>query len=73
MKEKERFEILLEEIRGDIKMIAEGLVSLRNEFRYEMDEGFKSVRQEIADLHTAFVSYAKKTDQRLVILESKVK
>lgn len=72
MKEKERFEILLEEVRGDVKIIAEGLVSLKNELRFEMHEGFRLVKQEISDLRTAFVSFAKKTDQRLEVLEAKV-
>ncbi len=34
--EKERFEVLLEEVRDDVTTIAEGLVSLRNELKQEM-------------------------------------
>lgn len=73
MGEKERFEVLLEEVRGDVKLIAEGLVSLRNELRFEMREGFSSVRGEIADLRTAFKMFSKQTDQRFGILEGKIK
>ena len=73
MGEKERFEVLLEEVRGDVKMIAEGLVSLGSELRFEMHEGFGSVRGEIADLRTAFKLYAKQSEQRIALLEGRVK
>ena len=73
MEGKERFEVLLEEIRGDVKIIAEGLVSLRS----EMERGFQSLRQElkeeIADLRNTFKLYAKQTDRRLATLEARGK
>ena len=69
MKEKERFEILLEEVRGDIKIIAEGLVGLRQ----EMERRFEIVYQEISGLKAAFNLYAKQTDKRLALLESRIK
>ncbi|MBI4436151.1 MAG: hypothetical protein HY590_01890 [Candidatus Omnitrophica bacterium] len=73
MGEKERFEVLLEEVRDGVKIVAEGLISLRNEMKQEMEQGFQSVRQEIVDLRILFKIFAKQTDQRLALLESKVK
>ena len=42
-KEKERFEILLEEIKGHIKGVAEGHAVIRN----EMQRGFNEVKEQI--------------------------
>ena len=69
MKEKERFEVLLEGVQGDIKIIAEGLVGLRQ----EMERRFDIVFQEIFSLKAAFNLYAKQNDKRLSLLETKVK
>ena len=73
MGEKERFEVLLEEIHHEVQIIAEGLVSLRTELRTEMQEGFRSIRQDIADLRSDFKLFVKATNQRLSVLEAKVK
>lgn len=69
MGEKERFEVLLEEIRRDIKIVAEGLVGLRQ----EMERRFEIVYQEISELKAAFKLYAKQADKRLTILETRIK
>ena len=73
MGKKERFEVLLEEVRHDVKTIAEGLVSLRG----EMERGFQSIRLdlggEIAGLRSDLKLYMKQADKRLVFLEAKVK
>ena len=69
MGEKERFEVLLEEVQGDIKIIAEGLVGLRQ----EMERRFDSVSQEISALKALFNFYAKQNDKRLALLETKIK
>ena len=73
MGEKERFEVLLEEIRHEVQIIAEGLVSLRTELRTEMQEGFRSIRQDVADLRSDFKLFVKAANQRLSVLETKVK
>lgn len=71
MGEKERFEVLLEEIRSDVKTIAEGLAALRQ----EMERGFESLYQglhsEIADLRSDFKLFVRHMDQRVTALETK--
>ena len=67
MGEKERFEVLLEEIRGEVKIIAEGLVALRE----EMNPRFTFVESQIAELRSDFRLFVRHTDQRLVALETK--
>ena len=70
MGEKERFEVLLEEVRDDVRTVAEGLAVLRQ----EMERGFESLYQglhsEIAELRSDFKFFVKHTD-RLVALETK--
>ena len=73
MGEKERFEVLLEAIHHEVRIIAEGLVSLRTELRTEMQEGFRSIRQDVADLRSDFKLFIKATNQRFSVLEAKVK
>ncbi len=41
--EKERFEVLMEEVRGELKMLAEG----QHQLREEMVTGFQRVREEM--------------------------
>lgn len=67
MKEKERFEVLLEEIRDSVKKIAEGHDALRQ----EMKSGFDGLKQEVSELRSQFQLYAKHTSARLAALESK--
>ena len=67
MGEKERFEILLEEIRGEVKIIVEGLVALRE----EMNRRFTFVESQIAELRSDFKLFVRHTDQRLIALETK--
>ena len=69
MGEKERFEVLLEEIRGEVKMIAEGLMALRE----AMDRRFAFLELQIAELRSEFKFFVKHVDQRLVSLETKLK
>ena len=73
MGEKERFEVLLEEIRGDIRLIAEGLSGLRQEMGRRFDAMYQALHQEISHLRSDFKLYAKQTDQRLIALETKRK
>ena len=73
MGEKERFEVLLEAVHGDVKIIAEGLVGLRREMERRFELLFEALHQEIGDLRTEFRFLAKQTDRRLSILEGKVK
>ncbi len=73
MGEKERFEVLLEEVRGNVKQIAEGQVGLRQEMNHRFDSLYGALHGEILDLKTAFKTYAKQTDHRITILESKAK
>jgi hypothetical protein len=63
--EKERFEILLEDIRDSVKLIAEGHQSLRN----ELERGFSEVREEIRNLASEFHLYARTTSERIGKLE----
>lgn len=67
MGEKERFEILLEEIRHDVKTIAEGHEALLQ----EMSRGFESLRTELRDLRSMLELYAKSTNKRLEVLEAR--
>ena len=78
--EKERFEILLEEVRGDIRIFAEGLTGLRHEMERRFETLYQALHQEISDVRlevvefrNVFKSYAKQTDQRFVVLETKRK
>ena len=48
MGEKERFEVLLEEMRGDIKLIAEGHGTLQS----RMDLGFQEVNRKVEELRS---------------------
>jgi hypothetical protein len=50
MGEKERFEILLEEIRHDVRIIAEG----HNALLQEMSRGFGSLKAELSELSSMF-------------------
>ncbi len=69
MGEKERFEVLLEDIRDSVKRIAEGHDSLRR----EMEKGFHSLAHEISDLRGAFKIYAKQSEHRFEAIEAKIK
>ena len=80
MGEKERFEVLLEQIRGDIKILAEGLTGLRQEMERRFETLYQALHQEISDVRrevidgrNVFKLYAKQTDQRLVAWETKRK
>ena len=75
MGEKERFEILLEEVRGDIRILAEGLTGLRQEMERRFETLYQALHQEIAgvrlevvDLRNVFKFYAERTDHRLIAL-----
>jgi len=72
MGEKERFEVLLEEIRGEVKIIAEGLVALRQEMNERFDSLYRQLHSEIGDLRADVKLFVKATNQRFLILESKV-
>jgi hypothetical protein len=50
---KEKFEILLEDIRDSVKLIAEGYQSLRD----ELEKGFFELREEIKNLASEFHLY----------------
>jgi hypothetical protein len=67
MGEKERFEILLEEIRHDVRIIAEG----HNALLQEMSRGFGSLKAELSELSSMFELYAKQTNKRLELLEAR--
>ena len=71
MGEKERFEVLLEEIRGDVKTVAEGLVALRQEMERGFESLYRGLHSEIAKLRSDFRLFVKHTDQRLITLETK--
>ena len=80
MSEKERFEILLEEVRGDIRILAEGLTGLRQEMERRFETLYQALHQEISDVRrevidgrNVFKLYAKQTDQRLIALENRGK
>ena len=67
MGEKERFEVLLEEIRHDVKTIAEGHEALL----LEMSRGFEGLRTELSELRSMLELYAKHTNKRLEVLETR--
>ena len=73
MGDKERFEVLLEEVGHDVKTVAEGLVTLDE----KVERGFQSLRQEfksdMGGLRSDLRLYMKQTDRRFVLLEAKVK
>jgi hypothetical protein len=65
--EKERFEILLEDIRGNIQAIAEGHRFLRKDLR----SGFAELKGEIVALRNEFHIYAESTEMRIGELEKR--
>ena len=67
MGEKERFDILLEQIQHGVKIIAEGHDALLQ----EMSRGFSSLKTEISKLRTMLEFYAKHTNKRLEVLETR--
>jgi hypothetical protein len=65
--EKERFEILLEDIRGNIQAIAEG-----HQFpREELKSGLGELKGEIVALRNEFHLYAESTEMRIGELEKR--
>jgi hypothetical protein len=65
--EKERFEILLEDIRGNIQAIAEGHQFLRKELK----SGLAELKGEIVALRNEFHLYAESTEMRIGELEQR--
>ena len=63
--EKERFEILLEDIRGNIQAIAEGHQFLREELK----SGLAELKGEMVALRNEFHLYAESTEMRIGELE----
>ena len=71
MGEKERFEVLLEAIQGDVRTIAEGLETLRQEMNRRFESLYQQLHSEIDGLRGDFKLFVKHTDRRLVTLETK--
>jgi hypothetical protein len=65
--EKERFEILLEDIRGNIQAIAEGHQFLRKDLR----SGLAELKWEMVALRNEFHMYAESTEMRIGELEKR--
>ena len=69
MGEKERFEVLLEEVRHDVKTIAEG----QQVFRAEVERRFQLVDRQFTDLRSDLKLYARQTEKHFSLLEARVK
>ncbi len=62
-KREREFSVLVEQVRGDFRLVAEGLTALDQ----KVDRGFQDVRQEMAvgfgDVHKALTELAKQFNE----------
>ena len=69
---KRHFGVVAEDLRGEIRLVAESLAGLREETRRGLEAGRKEFRDEVSELKALIrLSYGQ-LDQRLTSLETDV-
>src|SRR3990167_11197033 len=62
--------ILIEELNSNVKLIAEKVMSLDEKFERKLNEGFKKVDQEFADIKAILGSHSEKLNSHSKKLDS---